>query len=284
MRELRYVRLGVIAFVLGTSGCASPSLEFSALPEARTIKKVALLQAMIGPIDLPIFPLLDAAALAAQVDGSRYAIVAKERALIDSFREITSRLLKAELNYDVVVGSAISHEALESAGVPSRLPDAGRYPRGATQRDDDGSDAPATQRGSWMPVVFAENERNYLEFDGDDFLDLDALEDQASEISKICEILHVDALAFSYSELDVTSTAILRGGTVRLVSRLFLVNSEGRIVLDGSFKTESSSFRGANAEDLAVPLLKFERWMQDLLIEARAFLFERPGVDSKVDS
>lgn len=223
--------------VLG--GCVTPVKSLVDTARIEAVKSVAVAQTMIGSVQQPILPLIDAGIARASTNGISEAIVSAEREIIDSYAHRIAQVLEGELGFTVKALAPFG----ESAGLTGHPPQADeRY-----------------------PLILA-GEANY--FEAEDFEDIRGVDFGPVAIS-LCKASDVDAIALSYSFINVMGADMIFGSSVRLDSYLYLIDKDGVLVVEGRFCSDLLRTSSSDALGFKRVLELFDTWIDKLATDIR---------------
>ncbi|HEX6813352.1 MAG TPA: hypothetical protein VF384_17155 [Planctomycetota bacterium] len=234
---------------------ACTSVLDSAVDNAKLaqVKSVALVPPMIGPLDHCSVPFIPAGISSGRVNGISKQIVDAERSVIGRYASALSEHLRTDLGLQVRVLDA------RAAWTPKPPP--------PKVRDDWDSDA-APPPPIYFPVV-CERELDPLELTARRPDELDDV-DLAPAARALCGELGVDAIAVSYSLLEVTS-AEFWGSHVRLDSWLDVVDKEGNYVIRAHFYSDPPlSVSPGDPTGFVTTLQAFDSWIVKLFVDIRS--------------
>lgn len=242
--------------LLACGSCATAihsSVDTKLLPP---IRKVALVPPIIGGVSLPVFPLLDAGIVRAAVNGISEQIVAAEQAVVSGYGDLLAAHLRNDLRLEVVAMEARHVEA--SAQKPA-------------EPVAKGNDSPPH-----FPKVFA-RDLDPLAFRNRQIASLASV-DLAADARRICKALDVDAIAVSYTRLEVDRVDMILGCTARLNSWFDVVDRDGRYVMRLDFSTDNTGvrFSPSDVKGFERVLRAFDTWVVKMFLEARRKLPPAP--------
>lgn len=220
------------------------------------IRKVALVPPIIGGVSLPVFPLVDAGIARSAVNGISEEILAAERAVVTGYADKLTAHLRNDLSLEVVPMDAGTVDA------------AARKP---AEPGANGSGPPPR-----FPKVFAHN-LDVLAFGTQQIASLFNV-DLAADARRICRAMDVDAIAVSYTRLEVDRVDMILGCTARLNSWLDVVDREGRYVVRMDFSTDNTAqrFSPGDAQGFVRVLGAFDSWVVKMFLETRRKLSPAP--------
>ncbi len=238
-----------LILLLASASCAT-AIHSSVDPKAfAPIRKVALVPTIIGGVSLPVFPLLDAGVVRASVNGISEEIVAAEQAVVSGYAEKVQAHLRNDLHLEVM--------AMEASAVDASAPGP---EQSAAKPDDSPPRFPKVFAGGLDPLGFRTQQIATL-----------SNVDLAADAKRICKAMDVDAIAVSYTRLEVYgATMVGMSCGVRLNSWLHVVDREGRCVVRMDFSTdENSVISPGDIKGFERALRSFDAWVVRMFLDAR---------------
>lgn len=236
-RSAALTAAGLVAAALA-SGCAVPIKVAVDQPGLAKVHRIMLMPPAIGRLQQPAFPLLDAGVARARTNGICADIVAAEQSVVPGFAVPIARRLRGDLGLDVVDYREVDAEdrtAAAAAAAAGRAPDA-RFPTVC----DRGLD----------PLGLGRK----------DLVRLDEVE-LGDAARQYCARHGVDAIAVSFSALEVVRTDLILGSDVRLDSWLHVVDAAGHYVIRARFHSDSvEHISPADPAGFARALARFDDW------------------------
>lgn len=202
------------------SSCASIKVK-SRVPynDLQTINKMLLFPVMIGEIKLPVFPLIDAAMYYSNVNNIADQIMDAQKKTVDIYRETAAIILEKYFNCDVLYG-----ESLQNEEGYKELMKTHNF-KSALRVENDNFPIIITSTGDINPYNFNDgNVNEYFRY----------ADDYRQTVQHICEELNADALAISYSRLDVVGVGMFGlAGNIRLDTYLYIFDKNGNTIAYG---------------------------------------------------
>lgn len=202
---------------------------------------INLVATMIGPVDQPIFPLLDAAPFNDKTNKIAEQILDEEQKLLDDYQAVLVRKMSEKLPAQVVIGDSFQSDGALKYKVKNGI-------------QIDNKDFPV--------VFFAEGDMNpFTLYKGNN---LDKIfrnkNDEAKyQIKDFVKTIGTQTILVSYNRLVVTNPRMF-GVTARvhLDSRLFLYRNNGDLLLEVMAWNKGNVIDGKNVLDYQTQLFQFE--------------------------
>jgi hypothetical protein len=208
------------------------------------VESIVLISTMLGKLQQPTFPLLDAAMLNNKTNLVAYNIMEEQKKQIDKCRDIVAEKLKASFQCEVLYGAT-----LQNVDAFQNLKNKYDYPS-----------ALRTNKDNFPYVITASGDINPFEYKNGNVKEYMTKYNKAyrEAISELCQELQVDLVAVSYSNLAVSGVqAFGNGGQIRLDTMLYFFDKTGAMVTETGTKTERVLFPGENAKDYMWPFSMF---------------------------
>jgi hypothetical protein len=184
-----------------------------------------LVSTMIGPVEQPVFPLLDAAAFNSKTNDLADQILVEEQKIVEKYETLLIESLNARLPVVVKAGEDIT----------SALANQYRINIGIQINDKD------------FPVVFfSEGDINILDFDKK--MDMSYIFNNVGlkrRIAKIASDLNLENVLVCYNRLCVVNVGSFGFlGDLRLESYLYLYDSDGELLMTANGRTMPTTIDG----------------------------------------
>lgn len=219
--------------VLILASCATLKVNYYG-KKVDKIQNITLLSTMIGKIQQPVFPLIDAAAFNGKTNSIADQIMDLQKKNIDNYREIIASSLKKNFNCEVIYGNSLQEkpefiEIKEKFNFPNALRiENDNYPMIIVSSND--INPFKYEKGKVVP--FFKEPSNYK-----------------NVISEICKINNSNLLAVSYSTLTVTGAGMFGAwGFLRLDTYLYLFDRDGDLISDSQTWSKQSKISGKDIE------------------------------------
>jgi len=202
------------------SSCVSIKVK-SPVPynNSQTINKMLLFPVMIGELRQPVIPLIDAAIYNSKTNNIADQIMDMQNKIVDVYRDTAASILEKYFNCDVIYGEILQNEEGYKELIKTH-----NFKR-ALRVNNDNFPIIITSTGDINP---------YKYFDGQVNEYFKNSVDRKETVKYICKELNADALAISYSRLNVYSVTAFGGGAkVRLDTYLYIFNKDGSIIAHG---------------------------------------------------
>jgi len=219
--------------VLLLSSCSTVRVSYSGKKIA-PIKSIVLYSTMIGKIQQPIFPLIDAGLFNEKTNSIADQIMDLQNKKVENYRTICTNSLKKHFNCIV-----FSDTLLRYLPEYSELGNTFNYQK-QLRIDND----------HFPKILISSNDVNPFQFDNGNvpkyFSDN---KNYKSIIIEICNKLKMDIVAVSYSQLSVVGVGIFGAwGYLRLDSFIYLFDKDGVLVSHGQTWSKATNISGKDIE------------------------------------
>jgi len=235
--SFKFLSLTIIAVIL--SSCATMKINYSG-KKLDKVQNIVLISTMIGKIQLPLFPLIDAAAFNTKPNGIADKIMDIQKQNIDKFRETLAFSLKKNFNCNVLYANALQN-ATGYAEVKANY---------------DFQNSLLINDEHYPLITLASNDINPFKFENGVVTSyFTNIANYKPAISAICKKLEADLIAFSYSNLTVVGVGAFGVvGYLRLDTYLYLFDKDGDLISDAHTWSSPISTRGKEVNDYKVQL------------------------------
>jgi hypothetical protein len=212
--------------------------------KSESLKKIAIVEVMIGDPVQAIFPLIDAAAFNVKMNKIADEIMDAERQKLPFYRDVIAKNMKDKFNCEIIYGKALqSHPNFE-----------------ALRKKIEKKEALLTERNNYPVVLLAEGEFNAFAFEKGNVELFFQSNNPATKayITEICKQLEVDAIAISYSRLNVAGVNTFGiSASARLTTEFYIFRNDGRQVGNASAYSKIFKISGREVEDYKILLDEF---------------------------
>lgn len=224
---LKTISISILILLLAS--CATMKVKNSD-KKVDKVQRIALFSTMIGKIQQPTFPLIDAAVFNAKTNSIADQIMDMQKQNIDKCREIVALSLKKTFKCDVIFG-----DSLQSQSGYTLLKDTYNN-RNALRIDNDNYPFVITATGDINPFKF-ENGMVVSYFSES--------ENYKNIISELSKKVNSDLIAISFSTLSVANVGMLGiMGTLRLDTYLYLFDNTGDLISKAHSWTKPATISG----------------------------------------
>jgi len=239
-RTAIFIAICLTAYSCTTALKVRTTVSQKQLPELKTI---ALVSVAIPPITKPVFPVIDAAAFNAKVNSIADQIMDIQQKRIDTFRETLANNISNFFKSTVLYGDKL-HVLVNFPEIAKK----NNFP-GSLQLENNNFPFIVNSSGDINPFPFEKG--NIGQF----FSNKINYQIIAKEL---CSKLGTDAIAVSYTNLNVTDAAAfgIRGG-LALSSSLYIFDKEGYIIISGSYTSKPTMISGKDISDYMMKLDEF---------------------------
>jgi hypothetical protein len=222
--------------------------------KSESIKKIALIEVMIGKPVQPILPLLDAAMFNAKMDKISDQVFDAERKKLNNYRETLAFHMKKKFNCEIIYGKELqtltNFEELKKKVEKKR--------------------ALNTESNLFPVVLLSDGDFNPFSFENGAVNSFFREELPATKayVSEICKQLEVDAIAINFSYLDlrgVTSFGI--STNARLNTDLYIFHKDGRWVGHGKAYSQVMKITGREVGEYQIILDEYNTIIDPLTTE-----------------
>ena len=181
------------------------------------IKSIALISTLIGKINQPKTPLLDAGPFNKKTNSIASLIIKEEEKSIDGYRDTIASSLKKYFNCEILYGSTLTtkseyQEIIKKYNFPDNL-----------KIDDE----------NFPEILIPNDETNLFAFDNYKYVAyfLRKEKNTKNTTSEICKLLGTDLVAVSYSRMSIKKYGTFGGhAKVYMFTSIFIYNKEGELV------------------------------------------------------
>jgi len=235
--------------------CTSKVYVHTDYPNGFGVDTLNLTATMIGPLQLPVLPLIDASIFNDKPNSIASDIITEEQKVIDDYQSILIQSLEQNLHVKVIPSSKFSSESANEFMVRD----------GAVQ----------VANNNFPLVLFSQGGINVVDF-GKKKDPYDIFKDNPEinkNIAKLANELHLKTVLLSFNQLIVTGVNMLGiYGTLRLESYLYLFNKDGKLLIDVFGKTKSTHINGKELSDYKFQLDSFRDLAEQMSIEVKPYI------------
>jgi|GEM_PF-5914028 len=233
MKKIYFILMMTIIVFL--SSCFALKVNVPISYQAQSIDKMALFPVMIGKIEQPLFPLLDAAAFNGKTNKIADQIMDSQQKTIEKIREQIAEKLQEYFKCNVLYG-----KSLHNLEPYSNLKE--KYHNKTALR---------IKNDNFPLVIIGSGDVNPFSFSNGNVTAYFKEQKQYEVISQdLCEKLNVDAIAISFSRLSVIDVGMFgSSGRLRLETHIYIVDKHGKTIAKGYAHSKPASIKGRELED-----------------------------------
>lgn len=196
------------------------------------VESIALISTMIGKIQQPIFPLIDAAAFNSRTNSIADQIMDAQKKSVDKCRDEIAASLKNNFNCNVLFADALH-------ALPAH---------GEIRAQYNFKNALRTENDNYPHITLATNDVNPFPFEKGKALEFFIDNTKCKKtMSDIAQKLNTDLVAYSYSTLSVVGVGPFGVmGNLRLDTHLFLFDKDGDLITRAQTWSKPVSISGSN--------------------------------------
>ena len=227
-------------FLLVTS-CVTPFTVIKSFQydKENKIEKIALFPVMIGKLNKPILPLIDAAIFNKKPNQIAPNIMKLEKTKVNDIEFDTAKILAKYFKCNVVYGDSLK--------ILSQSVDLKRFhsSRGLTTNDP-----------NFSSIILAESSINPFSFEeGNVAHYFKAPSNYSSIIRQLCEVLKVDAIAVSHSYLSFGNVQIFGiSARLNLNTHIYLFDKNGNLLTEGVASSKGFQSKGKDISEYGLVL------------------------------
>lgn len=214
-----------------------------------SIKKVALVEVIIGKPVQAIFPLIDAGIFNGKMNEISDQILDAQKQKTEAYRETLAKMMKEKFGCEVVYGKELqSHPNFANA-----------------KTNLENRKGLETFNDNFPIALLADGEFNIFPFEKAKVREYFETNECRTCIQELCKALEVDAIVVSYSRVNVenvSSFGIIANS--RLFSDLYILNKDGRKIGHGAAYSQVLSFNGKEINQFKMLLDEFNIIMDPL--------------------
>ncbi len=224
----------LVIFALISSSCATMNISYSG-KKVDKVQSITLLETMIGKIQQPVIPLIDAAAFNAKTNSIADQIMDMQKKNIDNYREIVASSLKNNFNCEVIFGNS-----LQDKSEFTELKEKFNFPNALRIKND-----------NYPMLITGSNDINPFRFENGKVVKFFKVpSNYKNAISEICKKVNSDLIAISYSTLTVSGVGAFGvRGALRLDTYIYLFDKEGDLNSNGHIWSKQAGISGKQIED-----------------------------------
>lgn len=216
-------------------------------PKTEKVKTIALIPVVIGKIDQPIIPLIDAGMFNEKTNKLAVQILKEQKNIVGPLRDTLAKQIAKTLKVNVIYGDQLYN-----------------YPGYAEIKND--TESLKTEDKEFPILILPENEKMPLICKKGN-VPKAILNDQNKEaIQKICTILNVDAIAVGYTKLSVIGAGMFgTTGTAALSMQVFIIYKSGLILSDANILGKRLTINGKKIEEYRYLLNEYPKLTEILI-------------------
>jgi hypothetical protein len=215
------------------SSCATLRVNYSG-KKVEKPQNITLISTMLGKIQQPLFPLIDAAAFNDKTNSIADQIMDLQKKNIDKFREIIASSLKRNFNCNILYSDSL----LKKSGFEE------------LKSNYDFKSSLRIENDHFPFIITATGDINPFRFEkGDVYAYFKNPANFKSVVSTICKKTNADIVVVSYSTLTVTGAGMFGiYGYLRLDTNLYIFDKEGDLISDGHNCSKQTNIGGKEIE------------------------------------
>lgn len=232
MKKIQTICIVILA--IGLISCKTMKVNYYSTSSEK-VESITLLSTMIGKIQQPVFPLIDAAAFNSKTNSIADEIMDIQSQNIDKCRNLIAESLSKSFRCPVVYGDSL----LSVSGFDEFRE---KYQsKNGLRIDND----------NYPKVLLSTKDVNVFNVDNGNFVRyIDNEEDYKTAISEISKITNSDLVAVSFSTLSVVGAGPFGAyGALRLDTWLFLFGKSGELISDAHAWSKPSNINGKDIEE-----------------------------------
>jgi hypothetical protein len=233
----KVITLAIVAIAF--TSCATMKINYYG-KRVDKVQDIALFSTMIGKIQQPIFPLIDAAAFNEKTNSIADQIMDLQKKNIDKCQEIVASSLKKNFNCKVLYADSLHALA------------------GFTELKEkyDFKNSLRTENDHYPFIITAKDDINPFRFDKGNVINyFNNSTNYKIMISELGKRINTDLIAVSYSTLTVTGAGMFGiYGYLRLDTYLFLFDKEGDLISDARTWSMPANISGKQIDEYKAQL------------------------------
>ncbi len=229
---LKVMSIAVIAFVF--TSCSTMKINYYG-KKVDKIQNVALFSTMIGKIQQPTFPLIDAAAFNEKTNSIADQIMDLQKKNIDKCQEIVASSLKKNFNCKVLYADSL-HALVGFA---------------ALKENFDFKNSLRIENDNYPFIITAKDDINPFRFENGDVIKyFKTSTNYKSTVSGISQKINTDIIAVSYTTLTVSGAGMFgMFGYLRLDTYLYLFDKDGDLISDAHTWSTPTNISGKEIDE-----------------------------------
>lgn len=234
---LRAMSLAII--VIAFTSCATMKINHYG-KKLDNVQNVALFSTMIGKIQQPVLPLIDAAAFNEKTNSIADQIMDLQKKNINNYQKIVVSSLKNNFNCNILYA-----DALHALPVFAEIKERFDYKNGLRIEND-----------NYPFIINAKDDVNPFRFEKGNVLKYFNNSANYREVmTEIGKRLNTDLIAVSYSTLTVAGVGMFGiYGTLRLDTYLYLFDKEGNLISDAHAWSKPTNISGKKIDEYGAQL------------------------------
>ena len=229
---LKLFSLAILAIAF--TSCATMKVNYSG-KKLNKVENIALFSTLIGKIQQPIFPLIDAGIFNVKTNSIADQIMDLQQKNIDKCQQIVAKSLESNFNCNVLYANSL-HD------LPGFVELKEKY---------DFKNSLRIESDHFPKIITAKGDINPFKFEKGDVIKYFSNSlNYKSQIIEICKKINVDLVAVSYSTLSVTGAGMMGiYGYLRLDTYIYLFDKDGDLVSDGHSWSKPTNIAGKKIEE-----------------------------------
>jgi hypothetical protein len=242
----------LINVLLLITSCATIKVKNSGT-KTEPVKSIILFSTMIGRIQQPVLPLIDAAAFNEKTNSIADQIMDLQKQTIDNYREIISNSLKKHFNCEV-----FSAASLHSIPEFSELKAKHNYSKNLR-----------VDNNHFPQIIIGSDDINPFQFENGKIIQYFKEPGNYKQIiSEINTMLKSDLVAVSYSQLSVIGAGMFGAwGNLRLDTYIYLFDKDGVLVTEGHTWSKQANISGRELQQYKYQLDNLSWIIEPLMIK-----------------
>jgi hypothetical protein len=245
-----YFRLIFTLFIVVILSSCNQIRVLTSIPYSKSqrIRSVALMPVVIGKIDQPIFPLIDAGMFNSKTNKIANLLIDEQTKIINAFRDSLALIISNQLKINVLSGD----ELYENPGF-------GEVQHNASSMETEDKEFPYLIIPDKEKMPFICKKGN---------LPKALLSEENKKICiTICEKLKVDAIAVSFLNLSVLgASAFGISGALATSIKVSIIDKNGKLVSEGFIVGKNTPINGKKIEDYKLKLNEYP-FLAEILIK-----------------
>ena len=234
---LKVISLAIVAIAF--TSCATMKVNYYG-KKVDKVQNIALFSTLIGKIQQPIFPLIDAAAFNQKTNSIADQIMDLQKKNIDKCQEIIALSLKKNFKCKVLYADSL-HTLDGFAELKEKV---------------DFKNSLRIENDHYPVIISAKDDINPFRFEkGDVIKYFNNSTNYKAMVSELGKKLNTDLIAVSYSTLTVAGAGMLGiYGFLRLDTYLFLFDKDGDLISDAHSWSKPTNISGKQIDDYKAQL------------------------------
>lgn len=234
MKNKYFWKVGLLAITtIALSSCATMKIKYYG-EKVPTVQNAALISTMIGQIQQPIFPLIDAGIFNSITNGIADQIMDLQKQNVDKCRNIIGKSIQKNLNCKVIYADSLNFlPAFEE--MKSKY----HYKNSLKLEND-----------NYPMIILAKDDINPFKFIDGKVFSYFKTDLYKEPLADIAQKLNLDLIAVSYSTLSVVNVGTFGiYGNLRLDTYLFLFDKDGNKISDAHTWSTPTNISGGKIRD-----------------------------------